>query len=711
MLLLTSICHVSAFSENVNIVDVKGFNDAEYRDDQQLFFGTDWYYKPSSYAELVGWYQSLESLYPEYIELLKINEIYNTGIVDGGYDLYCVRITNESLGFHKPEVLFCGSPHGDETVGTIGMFWFADWLMRMAFTDEPSGNYSKEWLRWLIDNREIYFEISHNPYGFDHGPQRYDYNYWDLNREADYDGPGTPTGGIWGSVNGQTLRAFIDDHMIRAGCDFHGGTRMLLYPWTNHNTVIGQSKVTNVSYYGAPPDFYFYDAAMLRVGDYMGDYGGNLYYGNIGPVYDVLYYIVYGAILCWAYGADVVTNPAEDVYVEDETFGNYPGAGIFWSAPEMSYTKNPLESYFGNDTVEGYGWEVRRFILHQTDIAQPYVRWMPASIENQVEVLPGTEIHLKWQVNGSLVVDHTFVKWGTDPDPVTNWDFQTVDYDDYAGKYLGGTGWDDAMNGETNGVTYDEPIVLNTPGVYYFTACAQVDQSYDTVVGSDVYGNSPYLRIVKERTNDSYYEARQCYDGLEEIQGQTWWHSPIIQITVLDGGEQPYTTMEFNGTLGENGWYVTDGYITLNATSTNYTINTTYYRIDSGDWIAYDNPFLFSEQGEHLIEFYSVDSEGNQEFIKSEILKIDYTTPTVRIIKKKITDGILFSVRLNDDFSGPSHVEFYLDDTLVYTDYNYPFEWSWIGTGKHTLKTIGFDIAGNYVEEITTTTRAGKKET
>jgi hypothetical protein len=47
------------------------------------------------------------------------------------------------------------------------MYWFTDWLMRMAFTDEKSPEYSKDWLRWLIDNREIYIEASHNPYGFD----------------------------------------------------------------------------------------------------------------------------------------------------------------------------------------------------------------------------------------------------------------------------------------------------------------------------------------------------------------------------------------------------------------------------------------------------------------------------------------------------------------------------------------------------------------
>ena len=80
----------------------------------------DWYNKPTSYSQLVSWYQALEILYPGYIEVFKANELYGTGTITGGYDDYFVRITNESLGFHKPEVLFLGSPHGDETAGTIG---------------------------------------------------------------------------------------------------------------------------------------------------------------------------------------------------------------------------------------------------------------------------------------------------------------------------------------------------------------------------------------------------------------------------------------------------------------------------------------------------------------------------------------------------------------------------------------------------------------
>jgi hypothetical protein len=571
---------INAYSEglenSIDDLDVK--TDLIYQ--QAIEKGTDWYYKPANYAQLLGWYEDLEETYPNYIEIFKANELYDTGEITGGYDANYVRITNESLGLLKPEVFFMGPPHGDEVAGTIGLFWFTDWLMRMAFTDEiPVEGYSKEWLRWLIDNREIYIEVIHNPYGYDNGPQRYDGNGWDLNREADYDGPGTPTGGIWGSVQGETLYKFINNHTIRIGCDFHAGVRMLLYPWAmTHSEVSGTSPISGTTYSHAPPDFYFYDVAMLKTGDYMGNYGGDLNQGNIGPISDLLWYTINGGIAPWAYAADVIQNPVEDPYVEDEIFGNYPGAGILWSSPEMSTLKNVPESDMGNDTVHRYGAEVRRFCLLHTDLAQPYTRWLPGTIEDESVVDYGVPVDFKWQVNGSLVVDHTYLQYSTDPDPINNPEFTTEDYDEHAGEYYGGTGWENAESGQTDGVTYSETLTLDAPGDYYFVAKAQVDQVYGEVLSPETYGNDPYLRIIKERTNDSYYEMINGTDGEEEIIGQTWWYSPIIQVTIIPETGSPEKPTIEGTTYGKP-----ESEYSFTFTSTDPENEDIYYYIDWGD--------------------------------------------------------------------------------------------------------------------------------
>ncbi len=614
MLLLTTVQPIYAYSNELpNEVLGKQSNQET---EELTMFGPSWYTKPTNYAQLVDWYKALETSYPDYIEVIKANELYNTGLVTGGYDLYYVRITNESLGLHKPEVLFLGGPHGDETVGTIGIFWFTDWLMRMAFTDEPCQEYSKDWLRWLIDNREIYLEVSHNPYGFDHGPQRYDGNNWDLNRESDYDGPGYPTGGIWASINGKTLVKFLNNHTIRTGCDFHGGVRMLLYPWSsNHDSIYGTSPITGTSYSHAPPDFYFFDTSSLRLGDYIGDYGGNLNQNSIGTIPDTVGYEAPGGICPWAYGADTVKNPVEDPYVD---YGPYPGAGVLWLSPEMSVTKNPSESTFGNDTVHRYGAEVRRVILHHTDIAQPYLRWQPGTVEHHAIIYTNTQVNFSWQVNGSMVVDHTYIQYGNNPDPTQTWTSTTPDYDEHSGDYVGGTGWDNALNGQTTGVTYQENIVLSTPGEYYFVATAQVDQVYQNVLRPDIYGNNPYLRLLKERTNDSYYEVLQGTDGTEEIFGQTWWYSPIIHVTVIPENEAPNKPEKPSGpTSGKPG-----SLYLYRTSTTDLDGDMVYYLWDWGDgtqseWVG---PYAsgaqasaqksWSEKGEYSIKVKAKDTFG-----------------------------------------------------------------------------------------------------
>lgn len=617
--LLTTILPTSAYSHDMQTQTTDSQIIKETEETNNFLAG--WYNKPATYSQLISWYQALETQYPNYIEVFKANVMYNTGTIPNGYDDYYIRITNESLGLHKPELLFLGGPHGDETVGTVGMFWFTDWLMRMAFTDEPSPYYSKDWLRWIIDNREIYIEASHNPYGFDQD-QRYDSHGWDLNREADMNwDPGEPTGGIWASVNGKTLHAFLDNHTIRLGGDFHGGARLLLYPWGNmHSSIVGTSPITGYSYNYAPPDFYFFDASSLRLGDYMGDYGGNLDKYSIGTIPDTVGYTVGGGIAPWAYGADVVTNPVEDQYVQDEVFGNYYGAGVLWLSPEMSNTKNPSQDTFGNDTIARYGAEVRRVILHQADLAQPYLRWQPGTVQEDTTVLTNIPVNFTWQVNGSIVVDHTYLQYGNNPNPIQSWTYTTTDHDEHSGDYIGGTGWDNAMNGHTDGTTYVEQITFTIPGEYYFVAKAQVDQIYKNVLRPDVYLSNPYLRMIKERTNESYHEILEGSDGTEELVGQTWWYSPIFHISVYPENAAPNIPDKPTGPAqGKPG----KTYI-FRTTTTDPEGDQIYYMWDWGDgtfseWLGpYNSGSVGSGQksydakGEYIIKVKAKDSLGGE---------------------------------------------------------------------------------------------------
>lgn len=545
LFLLVSCC-VSVKAERKDVTDASGkisktLSDNNPKPKDVL------YTKPTDYAQLVSWYTTLEGKYPNYLEVIKTNSLYSTGTIPksggGSYDHYTVRLTNESLGLHKPECLFNGAPHGDETVGTISQYWFCDWLLRNAFDPQYASSMTG-YLRWILDNREIYLVVSHNPDGFDQH-RRYDANDYDLNRGMDFNGPGG--GGppdVMYTVNDKTLGELVDHHQFRTGVDYHGGARMLLYPWgCVYDSIYGTNPDTGQSWSNAPPDFYWFDTSYCRMRDYIGSYGGTF---EVAPPPAILY-SAYGTQLDWAYASNA---PHEAGYVK---YGPYPGAGIQWISPECYTTKNPPQSQFGGDSTMGLGIEIRRLILHMADIAQPYIQWQPNTVQNNSNVQGGASLQFDWFVNGSMVCDETYMQWGNNPDPIHNSQYTTTDHTDYQGMQHGGTGWDNANNGATSGKLWKETIVVpSTPGDYYFVAKAKVDQFYKDVLRPDVYGQDSYLRLIEERTKSGWSEDITGTDGTEHMGYHDWWYSPIIHVQV-SGDSTPPTVQSVSPTNHSTG--------------------------------------------------------------------------------------------------------------------------------------------------------------
>jgi hypothetical protein len=171
----------------------------------------------------------------------------------------------------------------------------------------------------------------------------------------------------------------------------------------------------------------------------------------------------------------------------------------------------------------------------------------------------------------------------------------------------------------------------------------------------------------------------------------------------------PVTTSALAGTLGQNGWFISDVTVTLSATDPSKIfnkgsdggngpsgINHTYYKIDSGSWNEYITPFVVSAEGQYIVSYYSKDNAGNIETEKSVIVKIDKTTPTITLTKEQIdTFDVKFIAQVSDGTSGINRVEFAIDGQLQYSDTQSPYEWTWTGIGDHTMKATAFDFAGN----------------
>jgi len=176
----------------------------------------------------------------------------------------------------------------------------------------------------------------------------------------------------------------------------------------------------------------------------------------------------------------------------------------------------------------------------------------------------------------------------------------------------------------------------------------------------------------------------------------------------------PVTTHSLNPPEpdGENGYYVSNVTVTLNATDNESGVDRIEYRIDGGSWytIPGDNgTFLYGDDGNDvLIEYRAFDNAGNIEKTKSFTLDMDQTPPDVGIVYE-ITGGtwltgweIAFMVTGDDATSGVERVEFYINDVLQET-ISGPgplYEWTF-HLPSNSIQVIGFirnlDITEEYV--------------
>jgi hypothetical protein len=176
------------------------------------------------------------------------------------------------------------------------------------------------------------------------------------------------------------------------------------------------------------------------------------------------------------------------------------------------------------------------------------------------------------------------------------------------------------------------------------------------------------------------------------------YHPTWVYLTIWDNTTYDFvlTPLEcypvFNGTMRNEG-YVSP--VTVTFLYNPDTVAEINYEYDEG-WKQYTEPFTIYKQGEIIFKWNWVDYIGNTYNPDSIILKIDYTPPIINLTIIKI--GVIqweFIATAYDTVSGLSNVEFYLDNQLLGNVTASPYEWIWTGIGRHTVKAIAYDVAGN----------------
>jgi hypothetical protein len=165
----------------------------------------------------------------------------------------------------------------------------------------------------------------------------------------------------------------------------------------------------------------------------------------------------------------------------------------------------------------------------------------------------------------------------------------------------------------------------------------------------------------------------------------------------------PVTTAAF-APASDAGWHNGATPVALAATDAGSGVSKVEWSLDGGPWTAYTTPVDVTGNGQHELLYKATDKAGNVETLKSAILKIDATAPTV--IVSGLADGQLYGdsqdVRITwqaiDPTSGLRSVVGSLDGSAYQTGtLQAMYE---LRLGMHKLTVVGTDNAGN----TTTTT-------
>ncbi len=189
--------------------------------------------------------------------------------------------------------------------------------------------------------------------------------------------------------------------------------------------------------------------------------------------------------------------------------------------------------------------------------------------------------------------------------------------------------------------------------------------------------------------NEGSYVYRVCaYDSARPVSYSQWTVlSRLVDVPHLP--TPPTTTATLTGIPGSNGWYRSAVMVTLAPTDID-PILATYYKIDSApSYSTYDSPLNVTAEGKHTIYYFSVDTAGASETVKSIAAWLDTVAPatTAASNARKLT----VTLSATDASSGIAATFYWVDSGPMLT-YSGQFK---LTRGTHTVYYYSVDNAGN----------------
>ncbi|MEW5748785.1 MAG: hypothetical protein AB1793_08410 [Candidatus Thermoplasmatota archaeon] len=154
----------------------------------------------------------------------------------------------------------------------------------------------------------------------------------------------------------------------------------------------------------------------------------------------------------------------------------------------------------------------------------------------------------------------------------------------------------------------------------------------DGIEGEDGWYTSP-VEVTVSASDSGSGVATVEY----RIEGVTDWTAYVWPFEIASDGEWVVEARAYDneGNVGEDDSPVRiDGtapvtssaaegpVVNLTAADGTSGVYATWYRVDGGDWTLYDGPFEIAGEGNHSLEYWSVDAAGNQEPVEERQVEV-----------------------------------------------------------------------------------------
>jgi len=125
--------------------------------------------------------------------------------------------------------------------------------------------------------------------------------------------------------------------------------------------------------------------------------------------------------------------------------------------------------------------------------------------------------------------------------------------------------------------------------------------------------------------------AHRLYLWLRDGAGNTDHTTAFAQGPLLRyDGTAPVSTIKLDGSLGSNGWYRSPVNATLTSADGASGVSALRYRVGGGEWLLTPTgsaTLPFNEAAVYTLEYYAEDVAGNEEAVKTRVVKVDFTAP------------------------------------------------------------------------------------